>query len=110
MCHGRMLMPTAATGGLDCRLKPNGRKPLGGLMASCGPGVTRTSRARRIQATQIRLNSPPLSPAFLWIKARMRSEEHTSELQSLAYLVCRLLLEKKKKVLDSDILERTIRH
>src|SRR2546425_6836451 len=29
-----------------------------------------------------------------WNKAR--SEEHTSELQSLAYLVCRLLLEKKK--------------
>src|SRR3989441_4969277 len=28
---------------------------------------------------------------------RLRSEEHTSELQSLAYLVCRLLLEKKKK-------------
>src|SRR2546425_9404864 len=28
---------------------------------------------------------------------RTRSEEHTSELQSLAYLVCRLLLEKKKK-------------
>src|ERR1041384_8773204 len=28
-----------------------------------------------------------------------RSEEHTSELQSLAYLVCRLLLEKKKKQL-----------
>src|SRR2546425_12255843 len=27
---------------------------------------------------------------------RSRSEEHTSELQSLAYLVCRLLLEKKK--------------
>src|SRR2546425_6063982 len=27
-----------------------------------------------------------------------RSEEHTSELQSLAYLVCRLLLEKKKKM------------
>src|SRR2546425_9491958 len=27
---------------------------------------------------------------------RQRSEEHTSELQSLAYLVCRLLLEKKK--------------
>src|SRR2546425_5294876 len=29
-----------------------------------------------------------------------RSEEHTSELQSLAYLVCRLLLEKKKKKED----------
>src|SRR5205823_12702008 len=29
--------------------------------------------------------------------AQRRSEEHTSELQSLAYFVCRLLLEKKKK-------------
>src|SRR2546425_1574492 len=33
---------------------------------------------------------------FELLKA-LRSEEHTSELQSLAYLVCRLLLEKKKK-------------
>src|SRR2546425_3039186 len=32
----------------------------------------------------------------------MRSEEHTSELQSLAYLVCRLLLEKKKKTTNSS--------
>src|SRR2546425_513437 len=31
------------------------------------------------------------------LQSRERSEEHTSELQSLAYLVCRLLLEKKKK-------------
>src|SRR5947209_8909628 len=30
------------------------------------------------------------------IRLRMRSEEHTSELQSRQYLVCRLLLEKKK--------------
>src|SRR2546423_7727841 len=30
----------------------------------------------------------------------LRSEEHTSELQSLAYLVCRLLLEKKKNTSD----------
>src|SRR5205823_7027839 len=30
-----------------------------------------------------------------------RSEEHTSELQSLAYLVCRLLLEKKKVVIPA---------
>src|SRR5687767_15665736 len=33
----------------------------------------------------------------LWQALPERSEEHTSELQSLAYLVCRLLLEKKKK-------------
>src|SRR3989441_5732745 len=34
---------------------------------------------------------------FTGLGALVRSEEHTSELQSLAYLVCRLLLEKKKK-------------
>src|SRR5258705_8142378 len=34
--------------------------------------------------------------------ATERSEEHTSELQSLRHLVCRLLLEKKKKVPSSE--------
>src|SRR3989441_9618101 len=38
-------------------------------------------------------HQPPFIPDWL-----PRSEEHTSELQSLAYLVCRLLLEKKKKI------------
>src|SRR5437899_8795507 len=32
-----------------------------------------------------------------WLRFRNRSEEHTSELQSLRHLVCRLLLEKKKE-------------
>src|SRR2546425_3583226 len=36
-------------------------------------------------------------PLALQTSGHIRSEEHTSELQSLAYLVCRLLLEKKKK-------------
>src|SRR2546423_2801195 len=35
--------------------------------------------------------------AGVYHESWIRSEEHTSELQSLAYLVCRLLLEKKKK-------------
>src|SRR2546425_2696453 len=35
-----------------------------------------------------------------------RSEEHTSELQSLAYLVCRLLLEKKKQMIQQVIMSR----
>src|SRR5260370_28111780 len=41
-------------------------------------------------------------------KTRMRSEEHTSELQSHLNLVCRLLLEKKKKkkTIDSDIKQK----
>src|SRR2546425_2139507 len=44
---------------------------------------------------------PPHQPGSLEARrgpAAHRSEEHTSELQSLAYLVCRLLLEKKKKL------------
>src|SRR2546425_6935290 len=44
----------------------------------------------RIRST---LPSRPRAP----LPSPRRSEEHTSELQSLAYLVCRLLLEKKKK-------------
>src|SRR3712207_8177218 len=39
-----------------------------------------------------------------------RSEEHTSELQSRQYLVCRLLLEKKKKTLNLAILLSTSPH
>src|SRR2546425_9745628 len=50
---------------------------------SCANGSRRAVRSRRSSA----------GPRF-WKSCR--SEEHTSELQSLAYLVCRLLLEKKK--------------
>src|SRR2546423_6555911 len=37
------------------------------------------------------------------VERLLRSEEHTSELQSLAYLVCRLLLEKKKNIQIQNI-------
>src|SRR5687767_15666778 len=51
-------------------------------------------RARRVflEALLARLDEWDETRARRWA----RSEEHTSELQSLAYLVCRLLLEKKK--------------
>src|SRR3712207_7864303 len=39
---------------------------------------------------------PRCAPSWTW----RRSEEHTSELQSRQYLVCRLLLEKKKNRID----------
>src|SRR2546425_9199030 len=54
--------------------------------------------------------------AWRWSRARRsctrssggtRSEEHTSELQSLAYLVCRLLLEKKKTLICKQECRRT---
>src|SRR5258708_21670280 len=38
-----------------------------------------------------------ISARMRWISITFRSEEHTSELQSPDHLVCRLLLEKKKK-------------
>src|SRR3989441_1591693 len=40
----------------------------------------------------------------------LRSEEHTSELQSLAYLVCRLLLEKKKKKKETSYVSTHVGH
>src|SRR2546425_9408013 len=54
----------------------------------CPPGPGRTGRT----PGRYRRSRRPAGRAV-----RRRSEEHTSELQSLAYLVCRLLLEKKKK-------------
>src|SRR5687767_15635659 len=45
--------------------------------------------------------------ARMCFRRQRRSEEHTSELQSLAYLVCRLLLEKKKHTLGASL---NIRH
>src|SRR5205823_15122389 len=47
----------------------------------------------------IAIGSPEVQEKWMAFEVlkRNRSEEHTSELQSLAYLVCRLLLEKKKQ-------------
>src|SRR5687767_15225039 len=59
----------------------------------------RSGRSRMRQNSPSRdttgIMSIVLLPALI-IPVVSRSEEHTSELQSLAYLVCRLLLEKKK--------------
>src|SRR5262245_63089927 len=49
--------------------------------------------AASVRAALRRIDPSMPIPAF----RTMRSEEHTSELQSLRHLVCRLLLEKKKK-------------
>src|SRR2546430_5774088 len=63
-------------------------------------------RARRAESTnrpvrRARVSSPRTAPRCISSRAghRVRSEEHTSELQSQSNLVCRLLLEKKKKKL-----------
>src|SRR2546430_10897157 len=50
-------------------------------------------------------NNPSVRQIVVWICAQpvLRSEEHTSELQSQSNLVCRLLLEKKKKIHHLDV-------
>src|SRR6185503_15842843 len=59
--------------------------------ASCVPGDRRAARRR---PSRLRPRQSSRTPRA-W--RRSRSEEHTSELQSRLHLVCRLLLEKKKK-------------
>src|SRR5687767_15652879 len=55
----------------------------------------RSVRSRTRCRSRSRLSESINDCSCIWVLWR-RSEEHTSELQSLAYLVCRLLLEKKK--------------
>src|SRR5438093_7703179 len=57
-------------------------------------GSTNISTVRRMAPSMP--SKPPASPQLM-LGSKRRSEEHTSELQSLTNLVCRLLLEKKKK-------------
>src|SRR2546422_6639335 len=64
------------------------------LFRSLGRAVTRGRRAPR-RATVVR--RPPACRLRAVRLHHHRSEEHTSELQSRLHLVCRLLLEKKKK-------------
>src|SRR2546422_8357439 len=55
------------------------------------------------KASIARSSCPPercFEPSSIWAATNgLRSEEHTSELQSRLHLVCRLLLEKKKKTI-----------
>src|SRR3712207_7479243 len=74
------------------------------LFRSAGPGVGAAGGDRHPRGHPLRVGAPARRahrtgaddrPAGA-VPAAARSEEHTSELQSRQYLVCRLLLEKKK--------------
>src|SRR3712207_7681602 len=64
------------------------------------PGPTRSTAAAASPATSRPGSGPPSARPC---GSRSRSEEHTSELQSRQYLVCRLLLEKKKNTLTNTL-------
>src|SRR3712207_7068835 len=62
------------------------------------PAAAITTRTETAAAAPMGPSSPPSSAYSSLNNGKpARSEEHTSELQSRQYLVCRLLLEKKKK-------------
>src|SRR2546425_6715305 len=73
------------------------RSRCGGLPRRAAAARRAARRARRAHRRRLLLPAPPGDHGALRVSQAGRSEEHTSELQSLAYLVCRLLLEKKKK-------------
>src|SRR5262249_61476731 len=60
------------------------------------------SPARFTSSTTI--SSPTAAPCAMKLSSTKRSEEHTSELQSLTNLVCRLLLEKKKHTQSAHLI------
>src|SRR3712207_8034781 len=67
------------------------------LVSASGDASNRLIAAGAVQPINLDL-IPNYADVFEGLKNQPRSEEHTSELQSRQYLVCRLLLEKKKKL------------
>src|SRR5205814_5166114 len=61
------------------------------------PTASRDASLQQTPCTAASASRPAISICPMWLTSNNpRSEEHTSELQSLRHLVCRLLLEKKK--------------
>src|SRR2546430_7559191 len=69
-----------------------------------------TTLFRSYEHAQIRRLVPTRPVSLSEFQRSLRSEEHTSELQSQSNLVCRLLLEKKKKSFASKRLRSSIWH
>src|SRR5687767_9852460 len=78
----------------DITAQPVGCAPGRGTFQ--GPRRANTGKIIRTQVGRIIADHSQQKKRRRGHDAVRRSEEHTSELQSLAYLVCRLLLEKKK--------------
>src|SRR2546427_7731951 len=74
--------------------------------ASLKPLIDRldsVGKAQREQGERVKGIAMEKARAKNWDAAKLRSEEHTSELQSQSNLVCRLLLEKKKTVYEKQL-------
>src|SRR6476620_7903420 len=92
-CGRRSSTTCEASSRVGTRISAPGRLPLGAVRSTTGIPKARV------------LPDPVGDAARMSTPARAsssRSEEHTSELQSRQYLVCRLLLEKKKNTIQGD--------
>src|SRR3712207_7441878 len=69
-----------------------------------------SSSARASSSTDMRASRTTPTLCVLVMATGVRSEEHTSELQSRQYLVCRLLLEKKKNTQSLAFLSIILSH
>src|SRR3712207_8785537 len=74
-----------------------------GLWSTGADTLTRSMTVGRLCVSFTVETTPAGLLSMMYTQDRGRSEEHTSELQSRQYLVCRLLLEKKKKNNDSNM-------
>src|SRR2546426_7283256 len=74
----------------------------GGILCNCEPESLGTTTSPSLAQYNFLLTQ-----AMRWAGQCFRSEEHTSELQSPCNLVCRLLLEKKKKKIKQEVTYKT---
>src|SRR2546425_4821575 len=98
------ITPQEVSAGTSTTLKVQGKNLIGASVKFSVPGIDVSPYLTKPKSVDLPIrvgaNVPPgevvmeLSTPI----GKTRSEEHTSELQSLAYLVCRLLLEKKKNI------------
>src|SRR2546425_4634560 len=99
----------------SCRRKPPrwpggpGRRPISAWICERPELLFRKCRHPAVYPDPAKSRCATASAFRAPLPQTFRSEEHTSELQSLAYLVCRLLLEKKKnKQIQIVIVDATV--
>src|SRR3712207_7048065 len=76
------------------------RSPFKSAYVAAKHGVAGFTKSVALEGATSGVTVNCISPGY--VRTPLRSEEHTSELQSRQYLVCRLLLEKKKNSLHLE--------